>query len=463
MSDRFGANVVQHSLGRWEPQSDVAELRRSWIGKIPSHWQVIPLKRIAAFVSRGDGPDYVDESSVPVVNQACIHWDGLRSQNFKYQRECDVSGWKGRLRIGDLLINSTGTGTLGRALVFRESGMFLADSHVTIVRFEPGKAHPHFIKYLVQTPMYQGYIYAALVAGSTNQIELSREGLRCTPCVVPPIEEQQNIAAFLDDEMVKLDALVAKKERLIGLLEEKRAALINGSVSRGLNPTFPMKDPGIWWLGRIPRHWQVKRLKYMVRGGLVNGVFKTKEHFGEGVKLINVVDIYQKDSRVDFEQLERVVLSPSEVRVYAVEPGDIFFVRSSLKLEGVAASALIDGVPEPAVFECHLVKIRPVVPQIRPRFMAYYLNSTTVRHRLVSLAQTTTMTTIGQGELAGLEVTLPPMEEQVRVCEFLEGACGRLDAIIAKTREQIAKLQEYRTALISAAVTGGIDVGGSPA
>lgn len=181
----------------------------------------------------------------------------------------------------------------------------------------------------------------------------------------------------------------------------------------GLTPTASLigkwkpypayKDSGVKWLGEIPEHWEVKRLKNAAQNGFVNGLFKKKDQFGSGTKLVNVVNLYRDNFLIDFESLDRVETAQEEYEAFKVLPGDIFFVRSSLKLEGVGSSASITEIPEPTVFECHIV---------RQHSIATYLNRET----------------------------------------------DKIDALISRIRENIEKLKEYSTALISAAVTGKIDV-----
>src|SRR5690242_19459013 len=127
----------------------------NWIGPLPSQWCVAPLKHITVYVSRGRSPDYSEtEEGIPIVNQSCIYWSGLRLGNVKWQRHETAGGQRGRLLRNDILVNSTGTGTLGRAAVFSEDGYFLADSHVTIVRVN-SDYDARFLRYLLETEMYQ--------------------------------------------------------------------------------------------------------------------------------------------------------------------------------------------------------------------------------------------------------------------------------------------------------------------
>jgi len=251
-----------------------------------------------------------------------------------------------------------------------------------------------FLGWLVRS---KGFIDAVVAhSEGVSYPAITPTTLASLPVWLPSLAEQHAIAAFLDRETAKTDALIAKKERQIELLREKRKALINHVVTQGIEPTVEMKDLGLQWLGRVPTHWELKRLGYISQGGLVNGLFKTKDHFGRGVRLVNVFDVYRNDFVINCDTLGRVEVTPQELKAYVVRPGDIFFVRSSLKLEGVGVSVCAKDVPEPMVFECHLVRVRPRVTQIDPQFLVNYLNAPLTRQRLVALAETTTMTTISQ-------------------------------------------------------------------
>ena len=222
-------------------------------------------------------------------------------------------------------------------------------------------------------------------------------------------------------------------------------------------PYSAYKDSGVEWLGEVPAHWEMMRLKYVARDGFVNGLFKKKDQFGSGVKIVNVVDLYRENFLIDFENLDRVKVEQQEYETFKVLSGDIFFVRSSLKLEGVGASASIIEVPEPTVFECHVVKIQSSPYLMIPKYLIYNLNSFLVRRRLVALAETTTMTTIAQPKLASLEVTIPPISEQRAISAFLDRETTKISTLIAKKERLVELLQEKRAALISHAVTKGLD------
>ena len=270
------------------------------------------------------------------------------------------------------------------------------------------------------------------------------------------MDEQTTIANFLDRKIAEIDALIAQKERLLELYEEEKSAIINHAVTKGLDPNAELKVSGVEWLGEIPVGWKLKNLKYVTKHGLQNGIFKKATDFGSGIKLINVGDIYTHNFLIDENSLERVVCTASEITKYEVNTGDIFFVRSSLKREGIAKTACLEGRNESIVFECHLIKITP--KDIVHQYLNYYLNSDLLRHKLISLSITTTMSTISQDAIGSLEVIIPSSKEQTAIVQYIKTETARIDAKIAKTQRIIELQKEYRTALISEVVTGKIKV-----
>lgn len=428
-----------------------------WSDVVPDHWDVQSVKygfdvRLGKMLQ--NEPITPSDTLVPYLRSVNVGWDGIDTSNVKEMWFSPSDKMLYRLAPGDLVVCEGGD--VGRCSIWRDQiAECYIQNAVHRVRSRSGYSNG-FLYYWLSLLKGAGYI--DLVCNKATIAHLTVEKLRALPLFCPPQVEQHAITAFLDRETAKSDALIAKKERLIDVLREKRAAAIAQAVFRGLHPNQSMEYSGIDWLGNIPNHWSVKRIKHVISGGLVNGLFKTKDQFGSGTNLINVSDIYRDTFRVDNDGLDRVEATDQEIGTYRVQQGDIFFVRSSLKLEGVAASACVGDVPEAMVFECHLIRVRPSPKYIAPGFLIYYLNSTPVRQRLVSLAETTTMTTISQPKLAALEVCVPPLVEQNAIVDRLHRETSTIDALIDKVREHIDTLHEHRAALISAAVTGKIDV-----
>lgn len=151
---------------------------------------------------------------------------------------------------------------------------------------------------------------------------------------LPPLPEQAAIVRFLDYMDRRIRRYIGAKQKLIKLVEEQKQAIIHHAVTRGLDPNVGLKPSGVEWLGDVPVHWEVTRLKAVLSRPMRNGLFKKKDAFGAGAPLINVADVYRNNFQIDPASLERVQVTPDEVRTYQVRSGDLFFVRSSLKLEG---------------------------------------------------------------------------------------------------------------------------------
>lgn len=426
-----------------------------WLGNVPSDWKVLALKRYAPYISRGISPDYTDDpyKSIPIINQTCIYWDGLRLENVKFQDPNVTTGFRGRVYPDDLLINSTGTGTLGRIGVFNLDSEYLADSHVTIIRLAR-EVFPQYLYYLLQTDVYQGYIYSVLASGATNQIELSREGLSNTPIIVPPSNQQKSIAHFLDRKTAAIDTLIAKKQRLIKLLEEKRTALINQAVTKGLNPNAPMKDSGIPWIGKIPEHWEALKLKRFanVSYGLTLELDRNEVN---GTFIISLPNI-TKDGRLMLENVPKTPLSCRVKNELLLEKGDLLFNWRNGSSDHVGKTAYFEAKGE-YIHVSFLLRIRMNKTQNNPRYFHMYLGH--LRNTgFFSAAKTRVNNSFNQEELNSLEVMLPPCIEQADIATYLKNETSKIDNIVSMTQTSIEKLQEYRRSLITAAVTGKLDV-----
>jgi len=424
-----------------------------WLGEIPAHWKIVPLKRKAMYISRGNAPRYVDESEIRVLNQACIYWDGIHLANVKYQETTDISQWKGVLRNGDVVINSTGTGTLGRAAIFEESGPFIADAHVTIVRLKESQKTPRYLRYLLEMPVYQGYIQTTLVSGSTNQIELSHEGLASMAVIVPPSTEMNVITLFLDRETAKIDALVEKKEQLIELLQEKRTALISHAVTKGLDPNVPMKDSGIEWLGEIPAHWKTVQLRRVVKS-IRNGTTANQIEHGQTNYPVTRIETISQGT-VDLNKVGYVEYVP-DLEHYRLQRGDVLFSHiNSLPMMGNCA---LYELVKPLFAGMNLLRLRPN-HIVTGYWLWNWMRSSFVRQTVRSRAKPSiNQASLPIGSLKEICVLVPPSTEQRSITSFLSRETAKIDALITKIEKAIKLLKEYRTALISAAVTGKIDV-----
>ena len=434
-----------------------------WLGEVPAHWEIARTKASVASCRNGiwGSEESSDDNDIPCVRVADFDRNRLVvDQTPPTIRNVSVRERGGRLLSnGNLLLEKSGGGEgqpVGCVVLYDCDALAVCSNFVARMELRLG-----------MVPSFWRYVHAAayairLTTRSINQTSgiqnLDQDRYFNERAAFPPAEEQSAIANFLDRETGKIDALIAEQERLVALLKEKRQALISHAVTKGLDPNAPMKDSGIEWLGQVPAHWDVCQMRRALACKLTNGIFKRKEEFGDGTLLVNVFDAYRPDFKVDFAALDRVRCDVNEQGAYAVEDGDILFVRSSLKAEGVAVAVLVECPHENVVFECHLIRARLRVETALPRFASFLLSSSQYRDRLVSLAKITTMTTIEQESLASLPIVLPPVLEQVEIAAKLDREIGTFDMLAESAQHTIDLLKERRAALISAAVTGKICV-----
>ena len=292
----------------------------------------------------------------------------------------------------------------------------------------------------------------AEMQGSAGQQRIPDEFIRNFMIARPPVEEQRRLAAFLDRETATIDALVAKKERLIELLQEKRSALITRAVTKGLDPNVPMKDSGVEWIGEIPMNWNVSQLRRVVQK-FVDYRGKTPEKAGSGIRLVTAKNI--KHQIIDFSLSEEFIpeyLYDAWMVRGLPERGDVLITTEA----PLGESAQIDD-PDIALAQ-RIILLKADRAKITNNYLKYHFAGDSGRSELRSRATGSTATGIKASHLKATLVPAPPVSEQKSITSYIERETGAIDALIVKIRDGIEHLRECRTALISAAVTGKIDV-----
>ena len=439
--------------GKWKPYPAYKDSGVKWLGKIPEHWQVKRLKRMFRVINgatpRGSESAYwggeipwVTPEDLGSLNNRVIISTARMITEEGYQ-SCGTSlvptgslVLSTRAPIGHLAIAgiSLCTNQGCRALVFR---------HNCDITF-------FFYQLLAMKRELQSW-----GQGSTF-LELGKSKLEGVIILVPPTLEQRVIASFLDREITRINALVAKKERLIELLQEKRAALISHAVTKGLDPTVPMKDSGVEWLGEIPAHWEVKRVRDITEL-LQTGPFGSQLHSSDyspyGIPVINPSHlkdghIYPDwDCAVNEETYSRLVR-------HELRKGDIIFARRGQ----MGRCALITEKEAGWLCGTGSLLMRPRITLSVPSFLSKVLSTNGVRDWLLLESVGSTMDNLNTSILSRIPLPIPTLSEQQAIVSYLDSQTAKIDALISRIREGIEKLKEYSTALISAAVTGKIDV-----
>ena len=428
-----------------------------WLGEIPAHWEVKPLK---ALLVRNDsgvwGEDSANEGTI-VLRSTEQTINGAWSINTPAIRLLTArEAAQARLEIGDLVVTKSSGSHLhiGKTSIVDASVAELRCGFSNFMqRLRIDCRHEaRFFWYLMNAPVAREQLVflSSTTTGLGNLNSSILGAIRVT--AAPPIE-QRAIAAFLDCETTRIDGLVERKERLIGLLQEKRTALINRAVTRGLDPNVPMKESGIEWLGEIPAHWQSRRLKYLA--SIMSGGTPEKDnlHYWSG----DIPWVSPKDmkGRVITDTLDHI--TPDAVHASStrlVGEGSVLLVVRS----GILRHRIPVAVAAREVALNQDLKALLPLGNVSPKYLAYFIEGMSEFLLIAWRKEGATVESLETGIIETTHIPVPPYRDQRAIAAFLDRETAETDALVAKVRQAIDLLKEFRTALISAAVTGKIDV-----
>jgi type I restriction enzyme S subunit len=428
---------------------------------LPETWSRSSLKRVTSFLNRGTAPDYVDDGPVRVVGQAAnqdagIDWSRTRFHDY----HSDPTKLKGYLEPSDVIINSTGTGTLGRVGFFdgAPDGMpCVADGHVSIARFIPDEVHPRFAYYWMRSQPFQDYICAALVVGATNQIELNRDRLAGAPIPLPPLAEQRRIADFLDAETARIDHLISTRTRQRASLEERSYA----DVSETLIPGITTAPRGSWpwvWLPKLDDDRPLVRLGYVCRlqtGITVDGSRNAGSDWVTRpyLRVANVQAGY-----LDLSSVTEVTVPKTMALRSTLRPGDVLMTEGG-DLDKLGRGTVWSGEIPNCLHQNHVFALRPNPDRLDANYLALMTQTVHGRCYFESTgSKTTNLASTNSSKIMSFPIPLPALSRQR---DLVREVRKRLDILArAKTKldRQLELLAERRQALITAAVTGQIDV-----
>ncbi len=310
-----------------------------------------------------------------------------------------------------------------------------------------------FLDYLFRSSTFRSLGEAAMY-GAGGQKRVPDSFVRDFASFLPPIAEQSAIATFLDHETAKIDALIAEQQRLIELLQEKRQAVISHAVTKGLNPDATMKDSGVEWLGEVPEHWEIMGLTKAI-GPVVDYRGRTPTKCDSGTLLVTAKNI--RSGEIDYALSEEYV-DPLEAEelLQRGRPviGDVLFTMEA----PLGQVALVDR--EDIALAQRVVKFRGITGRMTNRYLMWWLVGSHCQHQLNSFSTGSTALGLKASKLSAITCVVPPVDEQLVIVDHVHISIGRLSEIHEAAISQIALLQERRSALISAAVTGQIDVRG---
>ncbi len=337
-----------------------------------------------------------------------------------------------------------GKGAIAKALI---NGVGFGTTEFHVLRSLPGLSHA-WLFYLTMSDAFRK-IGGAEMLGAGGQKRVPEDFIKDFRTGIPSLAEQQQIASFLDWKTGQIDALIAKKQTLLQKLKEKRLAVITQAVTKGLNPDVPMRDSGIAWLGEVPSHWEVKPVKFLTR--IVRGQFSHRPR--------NDPAFY--DGEYPFVQTGDIARAGKFVTSYSQTLNERGLSVSRQFPAGTLVMTIAANIGDMAIIDfaaCFPDSIVGFIPEEKIDLDFLYFMFIAMKQRLMMTAVLNTQLNLNIDRIASIETVAPPHDEQIRIVELLDAEVKRSDMLMEKAEEAITRLTEYRSALITAATTGKIDV-----
>lgn len=433
-------------MSHYKPYPAYKDSRVEWLGQVPEHWEVTPLKYEAEFVNGAAfKPEQWSENGTPIIR--------IENLNGSLNFNCFDGEMDARYHVdqGDLLFGWSGNrGTSFGPFIWPHEGRHYLNQHIfRICNFKFDESWFYWsLKAVTAHVEDQAH-------GIIGMVHITKGDLGAIKIATPVLAEQQAIAAHLDRETARIDALVAKKTRFIELLREKRQALITHAVTKGLDPNVKMKDSGVEWLGVVPEHWEVAPMKY-VCDLLKDGTHLPPPRTDDGVPLLsvrNIIDghftLRDDDSTISYQDYMELC------KAFTPQEGDVLLAVVGATL---GKTALIPSALGQFHIQRSLAIFRPYHGRMDSRWLHLIFQSSLFQSLLWEHAGYSAQPGIYLGTLAGFSIPQPPLNEQVQMLAYLSERTARLDSLIKTTECSIELLKERCSALITAAVTGQIDL-----
>lgn len=433
--------------------SEYRNSKLDWFDSIPSHWSIEPCRSV--FIERNERNDPLEnEDYLSLMANIGV---------LPYEEKGDIGNKKpedlGKCKQvykGDLVINSMNYG-IGSYGLSQYRGVCSPVYIVLTPKKE--KIEERFAFRILETKQFQKYAQSFGNGILEHRAAINWDILKIIGVPVPPIEEQRQILSFLDLQTTKIDELIVEQEKLIELLKEKRQAEISHAVTKGLEPSVKTKDSGIKWLGEIPVHWSLIKLKFVAEVAASN--VDKKSYEGEiPCLLCNYTDVYYNETITNEIEFMPATASAEQVKKFSLRTGDVIITKDSESPEDIGVPAYVPKKLDGVVCGYHLSVIRS--EKIDGKYISRLIASHYIKSNFAVLANGLTRYGLGQYAINNIYLPIPPKEEAVKISEYIEETCSKVDGLIAQAKESIALLIERRSALVAAAITGQIDVRNAP-
>ncbi|WP_306547883.1 restriction endonuclease subunit S [Desulfobulbus sp.] len=429
-----------------------------WLGKIPESWGLKKLKFLVSCVGGGTPSTGTPEfwgGDIPWVSPKDMKCASIKSTEDYLTELGVVSSATSLINVGAVLV-VVRSGILRHSIPVARNAVQVALNQDMKALIPKGALTSSFLYWIIEGNQSQLLPLWSKPGCTVESIELGY--LLNTEIPLPSADEQETIVRFLDYKTGQIDALIAKKEALLARLAEKRIALLSHAVTKGLDPSALMKDSGVAWLGEIPAHWVMTRLRFLALG-IEQGWSPQCNNQQAAIEQWGVLKVGCVNGEAFDENENKALPDDLEPRTqYQVRDGDILVSRANTK-ELLGSAALVRDVRAKLLLCDKLYRITPN-ESVNPDYLVRFLRSSIARFQYERNATgaSGSMQNIGQDTLKDLPIPLPPKSEQDRIAEYLHGVFNNTSAIESRVQGVINKLKEYRSSLITNAVTGKIDV-----
>lgn len=433
-----------------------------WLGALPSHWEVRRLKQVAdAYPSNIDKKSHEGQLPVRLCNYTDVYYNDVIADagGLMAATASEEQIEKFSLRASDVIItkdSETADDIAVSAYVPNDLPEVVCGYHLSIIRPKAGASGAFLKRYF---DSHYAKASVAVRANGLTRVGLGQYAVDNLLLPIPPLEEQTAIAAFLDRETGKIDALVETQRRLIDLLKDKRQAVISHAVTKGFDRAAPMKHSGVEWIGEVPEHWQVKALKRVTEtccDGPFGSGLKSEHYVDEGVRVIRLQNI--KQHGFDGRDAAFIGISYFETALsrHDVREGDVLIAGLGDERNLVGRACVAPAGIEPAMVKADCFRFR-LGPEADAEFVTHQLNAG-AEYASGKMSTGSTRSRIALSSMMDRLVVIPPVPEQREIVARLGSKLEAATALVNKAEAGIVLLLERRAALISAAVTGKIDV-----
>ncbi len=434
--------------------------RIEWIGQMPSHWNASKLKWLADIYAGGTPStnieEYWENGSVPWLNSGTVNQKRITIPSNYITEQAVANSSTKWVPKGSLLMALAGQGRTKGIVAILEIDATCNQSMAAIVP-DLNEIDNEFLFFWLDSNYYR----IRGLAGTELRDGLNLEIVGDIQCPIPPIDEQIKIAKYLNHQSTIIDQLIQQKEKLIDLLKEKRQAVINEAVTKGLNPIARMKDSGIEWLGEVPEEWELRNLeivakknRYSITGGPFGSDLKNEEYTEQGVRIIQLQNIGVGEFRDEYK-----IYTSEDKADYLfssnIYPGEIVIAKMA---DPVARACIVPNTANRFIMASDGIRLEVDNEKCNTKYIEYSINSKYFNYQAELNSTGTTRLRIGLTTLKKLKLLLPDLKEQNRIVEYLESYNEYFLETTEKLFIQIEKLKEYRQSIISEAVTGKIDV-----